>query len=74
MANAWIGGVGAPPTQPDFSTEIMYDYVFKRALLMATLSSEVLILYNSLTYCVVFYIKCFYMKPLCCWFTYGKSL
>lgn len=32
------------------------------ALLITTISSEVLILYD-LTYCVVFYIKCFYIQP-----------
>lgn len=57
MVNAWIGGVGAPPTQPDFSTEMVYDSMCsKRALLITTLSSEVLSLYNSLTYCVIFFI------------------
>jgi len=55
MVNAWIGGVGAPPKQPDFSTEMMYDSVYsKRALLITTLSSEVLSQYNSLTYCEFF--------------------
>ena len=74
MVSAWIGGVGAPPLQPDFITEMMYDSMYsKRPLLITTLSSEVLIPYNSLTYGVVFYIKCFYIEPLHCWFTYGKS-
>lgn len=55
MVNAWIGGVGAPPAQPDFSTEMMYDSMYsKRALLVTTLASDVLILYNSRTYFVVF--------------------
>lgn len=55
MVNAWIGGVGAPPTQPDFNTEMMYDSMCsERVLLITMLSSEVLSLYNSLTYCVVF--------------------
>jgi hypothetical protein len=57
MVNAWVGGVGAPPLQPDFSTEMMYGSMYsERALLITMLSSEVLILHNSLTYCVVFFI------------------
>jgi hypothetical protein len=75
MVNAWIGGVGTPPTQTDFSPEVMYDSMFsKRTPLITALSGEVLSLYNSLTYCVVFYVKCFYVEPLHCWFTNGKSL